>query len=108
MCRWPKIVLLPDQQAREHLMERLLSRNSRGMLQDVVSLYSGSAVQEHFQLTLLLNGLGHIFASLVYAPMADRFGRCIVKTPHASRAVATAFIAFHLLLWLGRDTCIRF
>ena len=76
-------------------MERLLSRNSRGMLQDVVSLYSGSALsQEHFQLTLLLNGSGHIFASLVYAPMADRFGRCIVKTPHASHAFATLFVAF--------------
>jgi len=31
--------------------------------------------QEHLQLVLLMNGLGHVIASLAYAPVANRFGR---------------------------------
>ena len=33
------------------------------------------ARQEHLQLVLLVNGLGHVIASLAYAPVANRFGR---------------------------------
>lgn len=34
-----------------------------------------ATIQERFQLMLMLNGVGHVLASLLYAPMADRFGR---------------------------------
>ena len=44
-----------------------------------VHSFSASGVKIHgqnqYQLVLLLNGLGHLIASLVYAPLADRCGR---------------------------------
>eukprot|EP00435_Cladocopium_sp_Y103_P053417 s758_g17.t1 len=48
---------------------------------------------EHFQLTLLLNGLGHIFASLFYAPMADRFGRRFMLLFQAAMALVALMLA---------------
>ena len=45
----------------------------------IMLIYSWSCCyyneQEHFQLLLMLYGLGHILASLLYAPIADRCGR---------------------------------
>lgn len=54
---------------------------------------TSSSEHEHFQLTLLLNGLGHIFASLVYAPMADRFGRRWMLVFQAAMAVVALMLA---------------
>ena len=34
-----------------------------------------ATIEEKFQLVLLMNGFGHIAASLLYAPLANRFGR---------------------------------
>lgn len=54
---------------------------------------SSHSEHEHFQLTLLLNGLGHIFASVVYAPMADRFGRRWMVLFQAAMALVALMLA---------------
>eukprot|EP00438_Fugacium_kawagutii_P026102 Skav201526 [mRNA] locus=scaffold3018:24318:35986:+ [translate_table: standard] len=52
-----------------------------------------SVDKELLQLMLLLNGVGHIFASLLYAPMADRFGRRFMLTFQGSMALVALLLA---------------
>ena len=63
---------------------------------------SSHLFHEHFQLLLMLNGLGHILASLLYAPIADRCGRRFVLILQASMCLVAALLA-ELDLILGLD-----
>eukprot|EP00913_Durusdinium_trenchii_P007975 g7481.t1 len=48
---------------------------------------------EKFQLVLLMNGFGHIAASLLYAPLANRFGRQVMVFFQALVCLLTAALA---------------
>ena len=63
---------------------------------------SSHLFHEHFQLLLMLNGLGHILASLLYAPIADRCGRRFILILQASMCLVAALLA-ELDLILGLD-----
>lgn len=54
---------------------------------------SSHLFHEHFQLLLMLNGLGHILASLLYAPIADRCGRRFILILQASMCLVAALLA---------------
>lgn len=54
---------------------------------------SSHLFHEHFQLLLMLNGLGHIAASLLYAPIADCCGRRFILIFQASMCLVAALLA---------------
>lgn len=65
---------------------------------------SDSSFHEKFQLVLLMNGFGHIAASLLYAPLANRFGRQVMVFFQALVCLLTAALAnLDLLFGNGSD-----